>query len=80
MLSELLLLYSRLNSKINGKNMILAESSRIIKHIFCPRNDSIRQKTEFIENTEDDFHVSNPDPLKKLSQKEKEEAQVCNLA
>ena len=34
------------------------------------------KKTEFIENTEDDFHVSNPNPLKKLSQKEKEEAQV----
>ena len=66
--------------------MFIREPSRIMKswlEQFCEKIQNPTQsdkKTEFIENTEDDFHVSNPNPLKKLSQKEKEEAQVCNLA
>ena len=55
-------------------------SGEFSSHFFAPETTESDKKTEFIENTEDDFHVSNPDPLKKLSQKEKEEAQVCNLA
>jgi len=51
----------------------------IVEEPSSPAKDSPEVKTEFIENTEDDFHVSNPNSLKKLSQKEKEEAQVNEI-